>query len=127
MSTEDEIRNVLERYAQALNAGDAELAASCYTFDAMFMPSGLPTVSGPAIVGWYQDFFTSTSMDVTFEIDEVRSGDAVAYALTRSHGTQRSLTRGTQTSESNREVFIFAAEGGAWKIARYLFNQPERR
>ena len=64
-------------------------------------------------------------MDVTLTIDEVVVSGTVAYALTRSHGTQTVLARGTASPESNREVFIFAREGGAWKISRYLFNKPQ--
>ena len=30
---------------------------------------------------------------------------------------------GDETPESNRELFVFAQEGGAWRIARYMFNK----
>jgi uncharacterized protein (TIGR02246 family) len=122
---EDEIRALLRRYERALNTGDAELAASCYTSDAMFMPTTLPTVQGAAIRGWYEEFFKTTKMDVTFTLDEVVIAGPLAYAMTRSHGTQTALARGTASPESNREIFIFARENGVWRIARYLFNKPE--
>ena len=97
---------------------------SCYAAGAIFMPTTLPTVVGAALRGWYAKFFEATKMDVTFTIDEVVVSGTVAYALTRSHGTQTMLARGTASPESNREVFIFAREDGAWKISRYLFNKP---
>lgn len=28
--------------------------------------------------------------------------------------------------ESNGEIFILAVEGGAWRISRYMFNEPEQ-
>jgi hypothetical protein len=35
------------------------------------------------------------------------------------------LAQGTTSPESNREIFIFARENGAWKIARYMYNKPQ--
>jgi ketosteroid isomerase-like protein len=130
MTDEDEIRGLLERYGQALNNGDSDLAMSCYAADAIFMPTTLPTVRSPELRGWYDKFFASTGMDVEFVIDEVVvavtvGGSAVAYALTRSHGEQTAVATGTVRPESNREVFILTREAGPWKITRYLFNKPE--
>jgi hypothetical protein len=31
---------------------------------------------------------------------------------------------GAKSAELNREMFIFRLDDGAWKIARYMFNQP---
>lgn len=52
------------------------------------------------------------------------ASEDVAYALTRSNGEQTVLASGAVSAESNREVFIFRREDGAWRIARYLFNKP---
>jgi len=49
--------------------------------------------------------------------------DTVAYARTRSDGTQAVLANGVETRGSNREMFIFRNDNGSWKIARYMFNQ----
>jgi uncharacterized protein (TIGR02246 family) len=125
MTDEDEIRDVLEQYQRALNTGDTDLAMSGYAADAIIMPTTLPTVAGAALRGWYAKFFEATKMDVSFTIDEVVVSGPIAYALTRSHGTQTALATGAASPESNREVFILAREDGAWKISRYLFNKPE--
>jgi ketosteroid isomerase-like protein len=87
-------------------------------------------VEGAAIRGSYERFFKAAGVDVEFAIDEVvvaatAGGRAVAYALTRSHGTQTVPASGTARPGSNREIFIFTQENGAWKIARYMFNKPE--
>jgi uncharacterized protein (TIGR02246 family) len=125
MTDAAEVRDVLERYERALNSGDADLAMSCYAADAIVMPTALPTVEGAALRGWYAKFFEASKMAVTFTIDEVVASGAVAYAVTRSHGTMTALANGTTSPEANREVFIFAREDGAWKISRYLFNKPQ--
>jgi uncharacterized protein (TIGR02246 family) len=126
MTDEDEIRSVLGQYERALDTGDAALAASCYAADGILMPTGLPTVAGAAIRGNYEAFLKAVKMDVKFTIDEVVvASSTVAYSMTRSHGAQTVLAQGTTSPESNREIFIFARENGAWKIARYMYNKPQ--
>ena len=125
MSAEDEIREVLKTYENLLNASDVR-AAACYTSDGVFLPAGLPTVVGGAMKDAYVELFKALRLKVTFTIDElVVASEEIAYALTQSHGTQTVLATGTDSVESNREMFIFRRENGSWKIARYMFNQPQ--
>ena len=126
MSAEDEIRDLLKTYETWLNASDATKSASCYTSDGMFIPAGLPTVVGSAMESAYAQLFAALRLKVTFTIEEVVvASDDIAYALTHSHGTQTVLATGTDSVESNRELFIFRREHGSWKIARYMFNMPQ--
>jgi uncharacterized protein (TIGR02246 family) len=125
MSDEQEIRGLLETYERSLNLSDATLAASCYRSDGVFMPTTLPTTTGPAMHEAYVQTFKAIQLNVTFTIDElVVASDQLAYALTRSNGTQIVHATGVESVESNREVFIFGREDGAWKISRYMFNKP---
>ncbi len=125
MSAEDEIRELLKTYENLLNASDVR-AVACYTSDGVFLPAGLPTVVGGAMADAYARLFEAIRLKVTFTIDElVVASEEVAYALTQSHGTQTVLATGTDSVESNREMFIVRRENGSWKIARYMFNQPQ--
>jgi uncharacterized protein (TIGR02246 family) len=125
MAAQEEITDLLKTYERSLNVSDPALAAHCYTSDGVFMPTTLPTASGAAMQEAYTRTFETIRLNVEFTIDElVVASDAIAYALTRSNGTQTVLATGEETAESNREVFIFAVEDGAWKISRYLFNKP---
>jgi uncharacterized protein (TIGR02246 family) len=124
MGAEDEIRELLEMYESSLNKSDAHLAAACYASDGVFMPTMLPTVVGPQMRDAYAQIFETIRLNVNFAIDElVVATDDLAYALTRSNGTQTVLASGAESAESNREIFVFRAEDGAWKIARYMFNK----
>jgi len=126
MGAEAEISELLKTYERSLNTSDAALAAQCYTRDGVFMPTALPTARGAAMEDAYARTFQTIGLNVKFTIDQlVVASDAVAYALTRSDGTQTVLATGDESAESNREVFIFAVEDGAWKISRYLFNKPQ--
>lgn len=121
-----EIRSLIARYERALNTGDAALAVGCYAADALMMAAGQPTVAGPDLLDAYTAGFRAFRMDVEFAVDELVVADhSVAYALTRSTGHQVISATGARNPESNREVFIFGVEDGAWKIRRYLFNTPQ--
>jgi len=125
MSAEDEIRELLATYERALNTDDIALAVSCYASDGVFMPTTLPTAAGSELRAAYAGTFKAIHLDVTFAVDElVVASDTLGYALTRSNGTQTTRATGRQSAESNREMFIFRHQDGAWKIARYMFNKP---
>ncbi|OHU22172.1 hypothetical protein BKG76_16850 [Mycobacteroides franklinii] len=126
MTNEHDIRELLSTYEQALNNSDATLAASCYATDGVFLPTAQPTATGDGLRQAYEQIFDAIRLNVTFTIDElVVASDDIAYALTRSKGTQTVLSDDARSAESNREVFVIHKENGAWKIARYMFNKSE--
>ena len=48
MSTDqNQIRDLLATYERSLNTSDADLAAFCYAAESVFLPTTLPTVTGP--------------------------------------------------------------------------------
>lgn len=123
---EQEIRTLLSSYEQALNASDAVAIAGLYAADGIFMPQGFPTAAGrDAVRQSYAAIFSNITLSIVFEVDEILVGDGVATALTRSNGSVRANATGDSGPESNRELFVFARDAGAWRIARYMFNKPE--
>ena len=125
-SDENQIRELLTTYKRSLDTSDADLAASCYTHDGIFMPTTLPTATGTDMADGYRQIFGAIGLDVTFTIDElVVTSPVTAHALTRSNGTQTVLAAGDESAESNREIFLFRrSDTDGWKIARYMFNKP---
>lgn len=126
MSTnQDQIRDLLATYEKSLNTSDADLAAACYTDDAVFMPTTLPTVTGAGMADGYRRIFDAISLDVAFTIDElVVTSDDTAHALTHSTGTQTVRSTGDESAEFNREMFLFnRTANDGWKISRYMFNK----
>lgn len=121
---EKNIRGLLAEYGRLLNASDAESIAGLYSADGIFMPQGFPTAAGrEAVLQSYRAIFENITLAIEFEVDEVLAGGGMATALTRSHGSVRINTTGDEGPESNRELFVFAQEEGAWRIARYMFNK----
>jgi uncharacterized protein (TIGR02246 family) len=125
MNDRDQIQSLLETYERSLNTSDAELAASLYTDDAVFMPTTLPTATGSDMRMAYEQIFSAIGLDVAFTVDEVVVDGDVGYALTRSNGTQLNRATGETNAEANREVFIFHRVDGTWQIARYMFNKAQ--
>lgn len=118
------IRALLAQYEQMLNASDADSIASLYASDGIFMPQGFPTAAGrPAVLASYRAIFSNITLSIGFAIDEVKVSGGLATALTRSSGSVRVNATGESGPESNRELFVFAQEDGAWRIARYMFNK----
>ena len=123
MNDHDQIKQLLDTYERSLNTSNAELAASLYTSDAVFMPTTLPTASGADMQLAYEQIFSAIGLDVAFTIDELVVTGDVGYALTRSNGTQVNRATGESTAEANREIFIFQRIDSSWQIARYMFNK----
>ena len=124
--THDErnIRELLTKYEELLNASDAATIAELYAADGIFMPQGFPSAAGrEAVLQSYRAIFESFALSIVFEVDEILVGEGIATALTRSNGSVRVNATGHAMPESNRELFVFAREAGAWRIARYMFNK----
>lgn len=121
---EQEIRNLLTRYEERLNVSDAEAIAGLYASDGIFMPQGFPTAQGrSAVLESYRAIFSNITLTIGFEVDEVKVSGGLATAVTRSNGSVRVSATGASGPESNRELFAFSQEDGAWRIARYMFNK----
>jgi uncharacterized protein (TIGR02246 family) len=124
VSDESEIRDVVATFERALNSGDSNLAASCYTEDGMFMPSMAPTVSGAGIAPFYAEVFSHVQLSLRFRVIEVATTSSQsAYVITESTGTERDLTSGETTADANREVFLMARADDSWRIERLIFNK----
>lgn len=121
---EQDIRALLATYEELLNASDAERIAALYTTDGLFMPQGFPTAIGrQAVLESYRAIFSNITLSIGFDVDEVVTSGELATAITRSNGTVRINATGGSAPEANRELFAFAKEDGAWRIARYMFNK----
>ena len=117
------IESLLSQYQRSLNESDAELAASLYASDGIFMPLFLSSAQGELIHGSYQQIFDTIKLEIVFTIDDLQVDGDTAHALTRSEGHATELASGNRGPEANRELFVFQRRDGEWKIARYMFNK----
>ncbi len=123
-SDNQEIKNLLFTYRDALNASDVSKVLSLYTEDWIFMPSGAPTAIGTEQVkGTYEFVFSNIQLSIEFYIDEIIVNGDYAFARTTSKGSTLIHATGETVPEENRELFVLQKENGSWKIDRYMFNK----
>ncbi len=123
-SDNQEIKNLLFTYRDALNASDVSKVLSLYTEDGIFMPSGAPTsIGAEQVKGTYEFVFSNIKLSIEFNIDEIIVNGEYAFARTTSKGTTLIHATGETVPEENRELFVLQKENGSWKIDRYMFNK----
>jgi len=123
------IQKVIDRYARALNDGDIDTVMQLYAQDGVFMPSTKPTSTGPAEVkAAYKIVFDTLDFDIVFHVKEIVPFGSLAYVRTSSGGHIKLIDKGVTIVNRSRELFIMRKHNGAWKIARYIFNEsaPEK-
>jgi len=119
-----EIRTVLDRYEEALNASDVDAVLALYADDGVFMPSSAPTAVGiDSVRAAYEHVFATIKLNIAFTVEEIVADGSIAFAVTGSKGSVTILADGASSPEENRELFVFRKEDGVWKIARYMFNK----
>jgi len=119
-----EIRSVIERYGQALNAGDVDAIVQLYTPEGAVLAPNAPTAVGAqAVHDSYVATFQAISLDIAFQIAEIHLlAPDWAYARSTSTGTIRIMANGQVVPEANQELFVLRRLRGEWKIARYAFS-----
>ncbi len=119
------VRDLLARYAAALNASDTAAVLPLYSDDGVFMAPYGPSAVGPAALRQaYDAVFNAIQLSVKFEIAEVVQVAADwAFARTNSAGTVLVHASGARVPEANQELFLFRkGTDGQWRIARYGFS-----
>ncbi len=104
-SENQEIKNLLFTYRDALNASDVSKVLTLYTEDGIFMPSGAPTSIGTEQVkGAYEFVFSNIQLSIEFYIDEIIVNGDYAFARTTSKGSTLIHATGETVPEENRGV-----------------------
>lgn len=119
------VKDLLEKYNEALNASSTEAVMPLYAEDGVFMPPySQSAVGAEAVRKAYDSVFKAITLNVKFTIAEiVELGPGWAFARTNSAGTTTDHATGSKSAEGNQELFIFRQDqNGAWKIARYSFS-----
>lgn len=124
----DEIKDLLEKYQEALNTGSADDAVLLFAPDGILMAQHFQTSIGTkALQKAYEAFLSRIDFDVRFELKEiVPTAPNWAFARSESAGTTIVKGKGPK-SEANQELFILqkvplGGDTAEWKIARYCFS-----
>jgi uncharacterized protein (TIGR02246 family) len=119
------IRDIYAIFAAADLSGDVERQLSVLSDDAVFMPPGVPTVSGkPAL----RERWSKRHSEEVLKSFDVDPGEIVVVGdLAYSRGTSvaRGMSNGKPFVDSVRHLDILRRQpDGRWLIARHLRNSP---
>jgi len=116
------IKELINRYEQALNASSTAEVMKLYGENPVFMPQHSTALEGrEAVRAGYDHVFSSIQLNIKFTVYEIEEFGELAFVRTSSAGTTKILANNATVQEGNNEMFIFRKENGDWKIHRYLF------
>lgn len=120
------IQQLLDAYGAALNASDAAKVVPLFAQNGVFLAPSNPTATGQTqIRGAFDGLFGAVTLKLQFTPAQITVvNDKYAYATSTSSGTLTVKANGQSAPNAYRELWVFVKESGQWKIARYLFNQP---
>ena len=123
-----QIERLLNKYEQALNAGDVNAAVQLYTDDGVFMAPENPTAIGTKFLQEaYTGVFQAIALKLKFQVAETQLlSPQWALLRTTSTGVVKILANSAEVPGSNQELFLLRKVNGQWKIARYAFSSVLR-
>ena len=120
-------------YETAVNTHNLQGLEQCWAADGVLMPPDQPAVAGKAqIVAWYKQTFDQLDAKLALRSTETRTGgdwgfDRGTFTLTltpKGPGSQAAVAGATPgLTESFKYITVVRREGGAWKVARNLWNR----
>lgn len=126
-SDEAQVRQVVEDYFEALNAGDASRIVALFAEDGEVLPPGAPTAVGrKALQATYDYVVASTDLELEVSIERTQVLGEVAIVTSTSEGRLTLRSNGTVLEGQRfRETFVLQKVSGQWRIARYMYNTPQ--
>ena len=119
------LEQVVFSYFAAFGRGDVDAILSHYADGAVFMPAGLPSVTGhDALRAAYERTLTQVQIlpGGTSQAHDVITLGELAWVQTESRATALNPSTGEQRPGHFREVFLLRRVEQDWKIWRYQFN-----
>lgn len=120
----DRLRDV---HVAALNDGDADAWAACFTDDGVQMPPHFANNIGKnAIRGWGRGFLSMFSCRFSLSVEEVRV--AADWAFERGHYKMSMTPKagGPAVEDNGKYITVYERQpDGSWKIARDIWNSDQ--
>ncbi len=120
------VEKTVQAYFDALNASDANKAASLFTENGVLLAQGAPTATGSAqIAGTFNYVFDHFKYSLEVSIGEVIVQGNYAVVSSTSKGSFVIKAKNETVADNYRETFVLQKVNGTWKIARYMYNQAK--
>ncbi len=117
----DRLRGV---HVAALDAGDANTWATCFTDDAVQMPPHFGANAGKAAIqSWSTGFLKMFACRFSLSVEEVRDAGDWAFERGRYKITLTPRAGGESVDDIGKYITIYQRQSdGSWKIARDIWN-----
>ncbi len=122
------IREQRDRWIDAVNKNDIDAMQNILTEDAVWIPAGLPALSGKkSIVEWMGPFFETYNYE--FSITDMHIKGAGDWAVEQSSFTSNLIPKDDEDGSSSHKgkyIIIWRWEkDNQWRIERYLDDSAE--
>jgi len=114
------IKDIIGPWTQACLDRDWDTLLSMCTKDIVFMPQGMPPVSGDALRPWLDTFPTITAM--TWDVDSLEASDDIAFL----HGPVRQtlqMKEGVHESDGKFCDLMRREADGKWRFAVIMWSE----
>ena len=120
----DRLRN---SHVAALNAGDADAWAACFTHDGVQMPPHFAANAGmTAVREWGRGLLNLFGCRFSLAVDEVRVASDWAFERGRYTITLTPRAGGEPMDDSGKYITVYQRESDdSWKMARDIWNSDQ--
>ncbi len=116
-----------DAHVAAVNAGDAEGWAACFTDDGVQMPPHFGANAGKAAIrGWSTGFLSLFACRFSLSVAEVQVAGDWAFERGRYDITLTPRAGGESMDDNGKYITIYQRQSdGSWKIARDIWNSSQ--
>lgn len=118
------IDHLREAHVAAVNSGDAEAWADCFTDDGVQMPPYFAANTGNAAIrGWCKGFMSMFGSQFSLTVEEVQVADEWAFERGLYEITLTPKAGGGPMKDKGKYITLYRRlADGAWKMARDIWN-----
>lgn len=121
---EKEIRSLLDSIIAADNRSDIHKVLSCYTDDAVLMPSNKPSIKGiNSIEENYASIFRNSVLHLESHIEEIKIAGTWAAVTGFNTGTVFMRKDSSSVSVNDKFILLTEKQNNEWKIKRLIWNK----
>lgn len=120
---ENQIAELLEGYALAINGAQTKSIAAFYAEEGLFMPEGFKTLTKLDLSREKSsNFLRKTDFKIEYTIEKIEVEDNFAFVSATAKTSKKESVTNDAVIKQTRDLFVLRKEESSWKIFRYVFN-----
>jgi hypothetical protein len=112
---------ILNKYADALRAQDAEAAVRLFRANGSYMAPGAKIAVGTdALLAAHKRLLATLGIDLAYDVREAAAFAEVGWLRSTARARLKILSSGVESTRYSNQLVVFGPEAGIWKIHSYL-------